>query len=124
MLMKGRKIMRKPLHQVRHPMRSIVVTATVVPAETTGTQASAIAAPASGAGNTARQVNTTQETREFDGFGAGRSAFIALRAARNAARQATTAGFSTCSTSFEESGFDPGLRSYVAESDLSCERQQ
>jgi len=66
------------------------------------------------------QASAVTET-EFDGFGINRSAFLALRDARNNARQqATAAGFSVCRTGFEDSGFDPGLHAYFGESDLFC----
>ena len=113
--------MRKLLQGVCHPVRTMVVTGAVAAAVLAGTQAAAIAAPASGAGIAVKQVSAAQGTQEFDGFGEGRSAFIALRAARNDARQqATAAGFSTCTTGFEESQFDSGFGTYVAESDLFC----
>lgn len=107
--------MRKLLPEVRRPVRSIVVTATVAAAALAGTQAPSMAAPMSTTRGAVQQ--------EFDGFGIGRSAFIALRNARNAAaRQATAAGFDpkTCSTGFEDSGWDPGLNTFFGESDLFC----
>ena len=113
--------MRELVRQVSHPVRSIVVTAAVAAAVLAGTQTSSIAAPVSGAQHAAGRVSAAQESQEFDGFGEGRSAFIALRAARNNAKaQATAAGFSSCSTIFEDSGFDPGFGTFVGESDILC----
>jgi hypothetical protein len=113
--------MRKLLLGVHHPVRSIVMTAAVATAVIAGTQASVLAAPAPSASHAARLVSTTLTGQEFDGFGEGRSAFIALRAARlDAAQQATAAGFSVCTTVFEDSSFDSGFDTFVAESDIIC----
>jgi hypothetical protein len=114
--------MRKLLPLACHPVCIAVATGAVAAAMLAGTQAAAIAAPTSGAAVSAvKQVVAAQATQEFDGFGEGRSAFIALRAARNDARQqATAAGYSTCTTGFEESQFDSGFGTFVAESDIFC----
>jgi hypothetical protein len=117
--------MQNLLRQAYRPARAIMVTAAVATATlagiagTAGTAASA--ATAAPAGHAVRLVSTTLASQEFDGFGEGRSAFLALTAARKDAQaQATAAGFSICSTIFEDSGFDPGFGTYVAESDISC----
>jgi hypothetical protein len=96
-----------------------MVTAAVAAATLAGGAASASAAPAP-AGHTVRMLSAQAGT-EFDGFGEGRSAFIALRNARtDAHQQAANAGFSVCSTIFEESSFDPGFGTFVGESDILC----
>jgi hypothetical protein len=107
------------LRQVSHPARAIMVTAVVAVATLAGGAASAgAAAPA---GHAVRLISATRAGQEFDGFGEGRSAFLALRAARNAAhQQAAAAGFSMCSTLFEDSSFDPGFNTFVGESDIFC----
>jgi hypothetical protein len=111
--------MQHLLRQFSHPARAIMVTAAVAVATLAGGAASAVAAAP--AGHAVRLVGATQAGREFDGFGEGRSAVLALRAARNDARQqATAAGFSICSTLFEDSSFDPGFRTFVGESDIFC----
>ena len=97
--------------------RAVVVTAAVTVSLLAGGAATAVAASAAAPAGQA----ATQAGREFDGFGEGRSAVLALRAARSdASRQATAAGFSSCSTVFEDSGFDPGFRTFVGESDIFC----
>jgi hypothetical protein len=112
--------MHNLLRQVGLPARAIMVSAAVATAVLAGTAGSALAAPAAAGGTTVRLVSAAQG-QEFDGFGEGRSAFIALRAGRNSARQqATAAGFSICTTVFEDSSFDPGFGTFVAESDLFC----
>jgi hypothetical protein len=113
--------MRNLLHGALNPVRAIVITAAAAAAVLAGTQASAFAAPAAGTGHTVRLVSTTLTGTEFDGFGEGRSAFIALRNARtDAHNQAAAAGFSVCTTIFEDSSFDPGFGTFVGESDILC----
>jgi hypothetical protein len=93
-------------------VRSIAMTAIVAAALLAAIQEPSIAAV-----RTAGQLTGT----EFDGFGEGRSAFIALRNARtNAHQQAAAAGFSVCDTIFEDSGFDPAFGTFVGESDILC----
>ncbi|HET7014740.1 MAG TPA: hypothetical protein VFI65_12565 [Streptosporangiaceae bacterium] len=107
------------LRKFNCPARAVVVTAALAITALAGGASSAIAAVP--AGHAVRVAVTTSAGREFDGFGEGRSAVLALRAARNdASRQATAAGFSVCSTLTEDSGFDPGFGTFVAESDIFC----
>jgi hypothetical protein len=104
--------MQNVLRHTYRPARAIMVSAVVAVATLAGTAASAVAAPS--AGHTVQLHSAAQASQEFDGFGEGRSAFLALRAARNDAhQQATAAGFSTCSTIFEDSGCDPGFGTFV-----------
>jgi len=107
------------LRQFNFPARAVVVTAALAITTLAGGASSAVAAVQ--AGHSARPATTASAGREFDGFGEGRSAFLALRAARNDAhQQAAAAGFSVCSTLTEDSGFDSGFGTFVAESDIFC----
>ena len=90
-----------------------MVMAAVAATVLAGTQAPSNAAP---------RVAAASGT-EFDGFGIGRSKFLALRDARTSARQqAAAAGFDavSCSTIFEDASFDRGLGAYFGESDIVC----
>lgn len=107
------------LRRFSYPARAVLLTAAVAAATVAGGTASAAAAAP--AGHAVRLAAAAQAGQEFDGFGEGRSAFLAVRAARDDARQqATAAGFSICSTIFEDSGFDPGFGTFVGESDIFC----